>query len=207
MNNMKYIFIFCISFILLGIIFVTVNQSYANKTVENSTTKILEDIKNETYKKYNIGTYKISSNEISIEIIGESEYYNSVKNEIETLIKNVIKSTEFENHSVHIYLSEINRIVSEKDKKELILLKEVYTNLNIFLTESYSEEIVRIAINNNQELIVKVETKLNEKQKSISIGKEIESEIYTFLEENSNEIIKGKPIKIHIYNEHGKKIN
>lgn len=207
MNNMKYIFIFCISFILIGIIFVTANQSYANKTFENSTTKILEDIKNETYKKYNIGTYKINSNEISIEIIGESEYYNSVKNEIETIIKNVIRSTEFENYSVHIYLSKINQIVSQKDKEDLILLKEVYTNLNILLTESYSEQIVRITINNNQELIVKVETKLNKKQKSISIGKEIESEIYTFLEENQNEIIKGKPIKIYIYNKHGKKIN
>lgn len=207
MNNRKYTFVFCVLFIFIGIIFIFASQSYANKTLENSTTKILEDIKNETYKKYNIGTYKISSKEISIEIIGESEYYNSVKDEIETLIKNIIKSTEFENYSVHINQSKINQVISKKDKEELVLLEEVYTNLNILLTKSYSKQIDRITINNNQELFVKVETKLNKKQKSINIGKEIEREIYTFFEENPEEFIMGKPIKIYIYNKYGKKIN
>ena len=198
---------FFVLLFFIGIIFVIANQSYANKTFENNTTKILEDIKNETYKKYNIGTYNISSNEISIEIIGESEYYNSVKNEIENIIKKVIKSTEFESYSIRVYQSKIDQIISEEEKEEVIFLEEVYANLNSILTKSYPKLFVRLTINTSiQDITVKVETSSNQKQKLTNIEKEMETEIYDFLKKNSKGFMEGKPIKIYIYNKHGKKL-
>lgn len=202
----KSVFSLCILFIFLGAIFIFANQSYANKTLENDTSKILKNIKDKTYPKYKIGTYKISSDQIDIEIIGDLEYYYLVKDEVKNLVKDVIKSTELKNYSININQSKTSRKINKEDKRELDLLGDLYTNLSKFLSETYPNQIEQININNTtQKLSVKLVT-LNNKT-SANIGEEIENGIYEFLKTYSNELINEKSIDIYVGDKKGRKIN
>lgn len=202
----KSVFSLCILFIFLGAIFIFANQSYANKTLENDTSKILKNIKDKTYPKYKIGTYKISSDQIDIEIIGDLEYYYLVKDEVKNLVKDVIKSTELKNYSININQSKTSRKINKEDKRELDLLGDLYTNLSKFLSETYPNQIEQININNTtQKLSVKLVT-LNNKT-SANIGEEIENGIYEFLKTYSNELINEKSIDIYVGDKNGRKIN
>lgn len=199
-------FILCI----IGITFIFTNQSSANEAVENNTIKILENIKDKTFPKYKIGTYKISKNKINIEIIGSSEYYNSVKNEVETIIKNTIKSTEIENYSIHINHSQNNQIspkMSEEHKERQDLLHEVYTNINKLLFESYPNQIdkINVSITAQKQLLIEVKTTINQKQ-DLTI-QTMEKKIYGDLENISSKLIKEMPVKLYIYNKNKEKIN
>ncbi|RPJ93955.1 hypothetical protein CW357_17965 [Rummeliibacillus sp. TYF005] len=202
----KSVFSLCILFIFLGAIFIFANQSYANKTLENDTSKILKNIKDKTYPKYKIGTYKISSDQIDIEIIGDLEYYYLVKDEVKNLVKDVIKSTELKNYSININQSKTSRKINKEDKRELDLLGDLYTNLSKFLSETYPNQIEQININNTtQKLSVKLVT-LNNKT-SANIGEEIENGIYEFLKTYSNELVNEKSIDIYVGDKKGRKIN
>lgn len=176
--------------------------------LEKDPIKILDEIKDKTYKEYNINTYKISSNEIDIEIKGSQEYYDSIKNEIKVLVKNTTKSTAFENYSININKSEINQIISEERKEEHRLIHEILATTHDFLSESYPNQIDQINLDYPiPELHVNVNTLLNEKQ--LDVGKEMESKIYMDLEKKLflNKFVKNQSVKIHIYNKHGEKIN
>lgn len=204
--------IFCLGFLLIvGSILIFTSHPYANDNnspSEEEQVKILEELKDKTQNKYTIGTFKIISNEINIEIFGTQEYYNSIKNEVEQLVKNTIKPTAFKNYSVNIIQSNINQIIPEEHRGELFLLKEIYTSINDDLVEFYPKHIERININNTSpELSVKIRTSLDEKQDSI--GKEMADRVYKNIEKelSSNKLIKEKPIKIYIYNKVGEKIN
>lgn len=217
--------IFLVSFCVIGffIIYyglVSLNLSSANVSaekhispVERDTVKILDEIKDKTYKKYNIGTYKINSNEINIEIKGSQEYFESVKNEVKALVKNTTKSTAFENYYININKSEINRVISEEHREEHLLLQEITSTINDYLSESYPNQIDQISLDNTTpELYIEVKTLLNEKQKTSDVVKEMENKInkiYMNLEKKLflNKLLKEKSIKIHIYNKHGDKIN
>ena len=192
---------------IIGIIFIFTNKPYANEMVENNI--VLESIKNNTFPKYKIGTYKISENEINIEILGSSEYYNSVKNEIENIVKNTIKYTDMENYSIRINHNQISQETREEKRKRHELVFEIYTNLNKLLSKSYPNQIDKIdlSITTQKQLFIEVKTTINQKQSLTNIGEKMEKDIYTDLENNSNEITKENPIKIYIYNKDGKKIN
>lgn len=175
--------------------------------LERDTVEILEKIKDKTQKKYNIGTYKINSNEINIEIKGSQEYYDSVKNEVKEVVKNTTKSTAFEKYSINVNKSEINPLISEEQREEHLLIHEISTTINDYLSESYPNQIDQVSLDNTTlELYIEIKTLLNEKQKSSGVGKEIENKI---LEKKLLliKLSKEKSIKIYIYNKNGEKIN
>ena len=175
--------------------------------LERDTVEILEKIKDKTQKKYNIGTYKINSNEINIEIKGSQEYYDSVKNEVKEVVKNKTKSTAFEKYSINVNKSEINPLISEEQREEHLLIHEISTTINDYLSESYPNQIDQVSLDNTTpELYIEIKTLLNEKQKSSGVGKDIENII---LEKKLLliKLSKEKSIKIYIYNKNGEKIN
>ncbi|MFB7158786.1 hypothetical protein [Lysinibacillus sp. NPDC056232] len=77
-------------------------------------------------------TYKISSNEINIAVIRIAEYYTSVKNAIETLVQNVIKSTEFKNYSVHIKKA---KLLLDENQKPTDIGKEMENKITEVLAK------------------------------------------------------------------------
>ena len=128
-------------------------------------------------------------------------------------MKNTTKSTAFENYYININKSEINRVISEEHREEHLLLQEITSTINDYLSESYPNQIDQISLDNTTpELYIEVKTLLNEKQKTSDVVKEMENKInkiYMNLEKKLflNKLLKEKSIKIHIYNKHGDKIN
>lgn len=186
---------------------------------KNNAFEILEKIKSET-QKYTIGTYNINSNidsnskAIDIEIIGSQEYYDSVKNEVKELVINSIKSTEFEGYTVNVNKSKINKIISEETREGHRLMRKIFETLNNEVSETYPEQIDQIDLavdltNETSEFLIEIKTSLNKNQKPPGVVIEIENKVKLNLEKklSSNKLIKERPVKIYIYNKHGKKIN
>lgn len=195
--------------IIAGSVFTFTNRPYAKEEVSPSqkdTYQMLEKIKEKT-AKYKIGTYKISNNNITINILGSQEYYNSVKDEVKEIVENTIKSTPFDKYPIDV---DKNKIASKEVIEGHRLMQEISTTLDSYLAEFYNQKDDEIKLGNtSSEFKIEIKTPLNEKQKESSIGKDMERNIYMHLEKNlpSNKLLKEKEINIFIYNKYGKKIN
>lgn len=144
-------------------------------------------------------------NEIIIPINGSQQYYESVKNEVESLVKEVVKSTPFKDYSVKV---EKNKIGSWDAKEEMELRFEMTKTIQEILTESYPNQIKDISItDSSQDLIIEVNTLLNEKEPT-SIGKEIEAKTNKILKDQfTSNYLKERIVKIYIYNKFGERLN
>lgn len=193
---------------------VSVSAEKDSSPSETETAEILEKIKDKTHKKYNIGTYNINSNVdnnsqgIDIEIIGSQKYYDSVKNEIKEVVKSTTTSTSFEDYSININKSRIDQVISEERREEHLLIHEIMVTINDYLSEFYPDQLDKIDLDYTApELRIEVKLLLNET--ASGEGKEMEKNIYIYLEENlsSNKFVKNKSVKINIFNSHGEKTN
>lgn len=196
--------------LVLGGIFTFTNHPYAkNSNSPSEEVKIIEELKNKAYGQYTIGTFIIGSNEIDVEIVGSQEYYNSIKIEVEQLVKDTIKSTSFENYSIKVSHSNTDQLLSKKDRENLSYLKEIFASINGNLVKSYPKQIEGVNIKDSASsgLSFKIRTSLDKNDESIV--KEMEEKISKLIETelSSNKLIKEKSRIIYIYNKTGEKIN
>lgn len=147
-------------------------------------------------------------NEIIIPINGSQEYYESVKNEVESLVKEVVKSTPFKDYSVKVEKNKIGSFLNAEAKEVMELRFEMTKTIQESLTESYPNQIKDIAItDSSQNLIIKVNTLLNGEEPT-SIGKEIEANINKILKDQfTSNYLKERIVKIYIYNKFGERLN
>lgn len=186
---------------------------------KSAEIQMLEKIEVKLVGKYKIGTYSINthvdnnSQDIDIDVVGSQEYYDSVKHEIKDVVRNLIKSTKFEEYNVNVKKGEIRQRITEEELERNNLLVEIAKKINNELSNAYPNKIdggVDLRIpppEAPQELIVEVSTLLDgEKQEAL--GREIERTIYTTLEKKlaSNKLLKESTVKIFIYNKNKEKI-
>lgn len=186
---------------------------------KSAEIQMLEKIEVKLVGKYKIGTYSINthvdnnSQDIDIDVLGSQEYYDSVKREIKDVVRNLIKSTKFEEYNVNVKKGEIRQRITEEELERNNLLVEIAKKINNELSNAYPNKIdggVDLRIpppEAPQELIVEVSTLLDgEKQEAL--GREIERTIYTTLEKKlaSNKLLKESTVKIYIYNKNKEKI-
>lgn len=186
---------------------------------KSAEIQMLEKIEVKLVGKYKIGTYSINthvdnnSQDIDIDVVGSQEYYDSVKHEIKDIVRNLIKSTKFEEYNVNVKKGEIRQRITEEELERNNLLVEIAKKINNELSNAYPNKIdggVDLRIpppEAPQELIVEVSTLLDgEKQEAL--GREIERTIYTTLEKKlaSNKLLKESTVKIYIYNKNKEKI-
>lgn len=186
---------------------------------KSAEIQMLEKIEVKLVGKYKIGTYSINthvdnnSQDIDIDVVGSQEYYDSVKHEIKDVVRNLIKSTKFEEYNVNVKKGEIRQRITEEELERNNLLVEIAKKINNELSNAYPNKIdggVDLRIpppEAPQELIVEVSTLLDgEKQEAL--GREIERTIYTTLEKKlaSNKLLKESNVKIYIYNKNKEKI-
>lgn len=186
---------------------------------KSAEIQMLEKIEVKLVGKYKIGTYSINthvdnnSQDIDIDVVGSQEYYDSVKHEIKDIVRNLIKSTKFEEYNVNVKKGEIRQRITEEELERNNLLVEIAKKINNELSNAYPNKIdggVDLRIpppEAPQELIVEVSTLLDgEKQEAL--GREIERTIYTTLEKKlaSNKHLKESTVKIYIYNKNKEKI-
>ncbi|MFK5710751.1 hypothetical protein [Lysinibacillus boronitolerans] len=186
---------------------------------KSAEIQMLEKIEVKLVGKYKIGTYSINthvdnnSQDIDIDVLGSQEYYDSVKHEIKDVVRNLIKSTKFEEYNINVKKGEIRQRITEEELERNNLLVEIAKKINNELSNAYPNKIdggVDLRIpppEAPQELIVEVSTLLDgEKQEAL--GREIERTIYTTLEKKlaSNKLLKESTVKIYIYNKNKEKI-
>ena len=204
-NIRKVIFIL-FSLFIVGSIFVFTNQLNAKENTRPSDKEIVNILEK---LKDKIGTYKISLNEIKIEVVGSQEYYDSVKDEVKEFVENTIKSTPFEKYVVKVTKSEISKLVSKEVIEEHHLMQEISTTIEDALSKFYPKQMDQINLENTPtELNIGIKTLLSRKQKKSTMGKEMEKKIFLELDKlHSNKLIKERNIQITIYNKSGEKIN
>lgn len=210
-------FIFIIGFLLiLGGFFNFAGHPFANENTPPSqieTDNLLEEIREKT-QKYPIILNSIDSEGINLGITGSQEYYNSVKHEVEEIVKNTIKSTKFEKYPVVIEKSHVDRKILEEFEKTTDLLIEIERMTTNYLSETYPNQFKRLIGENGnspKEYEYKILTNLDNKQEATDIGKQMENEIYNLIETKlSPNNLKTKQdyvIKVYTFNKNGEKIN
>ena len=179
---------FIVGFLLiLGVFFTFVNNSFANDKTPPSQIEIgnlLEEIKDKT-EKYPIIINSINPEGINFGITGSQEYYDSVKDEVEEIVKNTIKSTKFEKYPVVIEKSHIDKTILEEFDKTTDLLIEIQTITTNYLSESYPDQFKRLIVENGnspKEYEYKILTNLDDKQEITDICNKTENEIYNLIE-------------------------
>lgn len=180
---------------------------------------MLEKIEEKISGKYEIDRLSINthvdnnSKDIDIDIIGSQEYYDSVKNEIKDIVKNLIKSTKFETYNVNVKKSEIAKMINNELLERHNLIGEIGRTIDNDLSIAHPDYIdgINLSISppdSPPELIIEVNT-LVERKKQKTIGKEIENTVYKTLEQKlfSNKLVNKSTVKIYIYNKYKEKIN
>jgi len=186
-----------------------------NSPSKNDEIKVLKNIENKITKKYDISTYKISTNEkkeeIYIEINGSGEYYNSAKKEIIKTLNKITKSTQFEDYSINIHKTKTKHLLSKQQEKENQSVQEIIATTTDYLYNSYPNQIVQINLDfptlAPKFLFIDVKTLINGKQPEVS--KEMEERMFNNLQKKLpfNKFVNNHNIKIRIYNLQGKKMN
>jgi len=211
-------FIFIIGFLLvLGGIFTFTSHPFANDSTPPSDIEIhrvLEEIHGKT-QNYNIIRYSFNYDGIDLAIIGSQEYYDSVKNEVEEIVKNTIKSTAFEKYPIVIEKSNVDKKILEEFEENADLVREVHTITTNYLSESYPNQFKTVIVGGTapSEFAFEISTGLGETQEAIDISEEMENEIYKLIETklSSNKLIKeaqqSDSIRVYIFNKNGEKIN
>ncbi|MEG0449618.1 MAG: hypothetical protein RR595_07170 [Lysinibacillus sp.] len=208
---------FIVGFLLiLGVFFTFVNNSFANDNTPPSQIEIgnlLKELKDKT-EKYPMIVNSINPEGINFGIAGSQEYYNSVKYEVEEIVKNTIKSTKFEKYPVVIEKSHIDRKILEEFVRTTDLFIEIQTIATNYLSESYPDQFKRLILENGNspnEYEYKILTNLDDKQDITDICNKMENEIYNLIETKlSPKNLKTKQdfiIKVSILNKYGEKIN
>ena len=186
---------------------------------KSAEVKMLEKIEGKISGKYEIGGISINthvdnnSKDIDIDILGSQEYYDSVKNEIEEIVKILIKSSKFETYNVNVKKSEIAQMINEELLERHNLISEIGKTIENAISTAHPNTIdgVNMSItppDSPPELLIEVNT-LVERKNEKTIGKEIENTIYKTLEKKlpSNKLVTESTVKINIYNKHKEKIN
>ena len=208
---------FIVGFLLiLGVFFTFANNSFANDKTPPSQIEIgnlLEEIKDKT-EKYPIIINSINPEGINFGITGSQEYYDSVKDEVEEIVKSTIKSTKFEKYPVVIEKSHIDKTILEEFDKTTDLLIEIQTITTNYLSESYPDQFKRLIVENGnspKEYEYKILTNLDDKQETTGICKQMENEIYNLIETklspNNLKTKQDYAIKVYTFNKYGEKIN
>lgn len=220
---------FLIALSIIGIIIIyfgitSINGSAEKESLEkemgpppkNADVKMLEKIEEKISGKYEVERISINthvdnnSKDIDIDIIGSQEYYDSVKNEIEEIVKNLIKSTKFETYRVNVKKSQMindNELLERHN-----LIGEIGKTIDNDLSIAHPGYIdgINLSISppdSPPELIIEINT-LVERKKQKTIGKEIENTVYKILEQKlfSNKLVNKSTVKIYIYNKYKEKI-
>jgi len=211
-------FIFIIGFILvLGGIFTFTSHPFAKDSTPPSDIEIhrvLEEIHGKT-QNYNIIRYSFNYDRIDLAIMGSQEYYDSVKNEVEEIVKNTIKSTAFEKYPIVIEKSNVDKKILEEFEENADLVREIHTITTNYLSESYPNQFKTVIVGGTapSEFAFEISTGLGETQEAIDISEEMENEIYKLIETklSSNKLIKevqqSDSIRVYIFNKNGEKIN
>lgn len=186
---------------------------------KSAEVKMLEKIEEKISGKYDIGGLTISthvdnnSKDIDIDILGSQEYYASVKNEIEEIVKILTKSTKFETYNVNVKKSEIAQMINEELLERHNLISEIGKIIDNDISAAHPNTIDGINMSitppdSPPELIIEVNT-LIERKNQKTIGKEIEKTIYKTLEKKlfSNKLVSESTVNIYIYNKHKEKID
>ncbi|MEA0556254.1 hypothetical protein U1P98_23290 [Lysinibacillus irui] len=97
--------------LLLNFGLATLNSS-AEKNIsppqKNADVKMMEKIEEKLSGKYDISGVSIkihvdnNTKDIYIGVLGNQEYYDSVKQEVKDIVKSLIKSTKFEAYNVNV---------------------------------------------------------------------------------------------------------
>ena len=218
---------FLITLSIMGIFIIYFGIASLNSSAEkkmspppkSAEVKMLEKIEEKISGKYDIGRLNINthvdnnSKGIDIDVFGSQEYYDSVKNEIEEIVKILIKSTKFETYNVNVKKSEIAQMINEELLERHNLISEIGKTIDNAISTAHPNYIDGINMSitppdSPPELIIEVNT-LADRKNQKTIGKEIENTIYKTLEKKlfSNKLVNESTVKIYIYNKHKEKIN
>lgn len=221
----KKVFFIALSVIGLCIIYfgITPLNNSAKKNIspppKSAEVIMLEKIEKKTSGKYDIGGHSISthvdnnSKDIDIDILGSQEYYESVKNEIQDIVKSLTKSTEFEAYNVNVNKNETIQMMNEEELLERhSSINKIAKAIDKKLSTTHANQISGINMNvtppdSPQVLTIEINTLLEGKKQG-ALGVEIRNIVYTMLEKElfSNKLVSESTIEIYIYNKHNEKI-
>lgn len=181
-----------------------VDTTVVNKDEEQnvSTLKMVTEELQEKYVGFVVKT--TSKNELVIQVEGNEEYFNSVKNDIESITKSTIESSPLKEYTVIVERLDLSFITEEdksKNKEQLHLATTIMEGLNDFNV---------------------IEEMNTDYQKSITIHTSIKGsgkdahKLAIEIEEKVNEILHSKELKsasdvdsyeIKVFNTNGKVVN
>ena len=200
-----------VSFNLLNKSF-EVDSAVANKeqqellvTKEELNIPTLKMVKEKLNEKYVVVDVKTTSKkELVIQVVGDEEYFNTVKKEVESIVKSVIKTSTIKDYSVVLERWDLFKMPEEfkKEQKELLRLGKT-------LMEGLKDygEIDDVGFHYQKSITIQTSIKQSDKY-AHKLVIEIEETVNEIL--HSNELNFGSRIdsyEIKILNTHGKVVN
>ncbi|MGE7693707.1 hypothetical protein ACQKNC_06235 [Lysinibacillus sp. NPDC094177] len=186
------ILIVAIALYILLIKFSVADTAVANKEKqvtlitkeEEQEISILNRVTEKIHEKYvGVDVKTTSKKELMIRVVGDEEYYNSVKKDMESIAKSVIKSSPLKNHKVVFERWDLFRIPEEfnkadKENHHLRLLMEVFKDYEVVINISANDQksiIIHTSIKSSDKDAHKLSLKIEETVSKILHSKELNS--------------------------------
>lgn len=142
-------------------------------TKEDHRISTLERITENLHEKYDgVGVKTTSNNELVLQVVGDEEYFNSVKKDMESITKNVIKTTPLKDYRIEferwdIVSGDINNIQKELDHLKETFMEEFknYVMVKNVGVEYKKSITIYTAINSSDEDVHKLVTEIEDKVK------------------------------------------
>lgn len=157
-------------------------------TKEEATLKLVKEKLNE---KYGVDVKTTSKKELVIRVVGDEEYFNSVKKDIESIAKSVIKTSTLKDYTVVFERWDLFKMPEEfkKEQKEILhlgkTLMEVLKDNNVIgdIGTEYQKSItIHTSIKGSENDAHKLAMEIEETVKQILHSKELNSvsQIYSY---------------------------
>ena len=157
-------------------------EPVTQQELNRSRLILVKEKLNEKYVGVDVKT--TSKKELVIQVVGDEEYVNSVKNDMESIAKSVIKSTPLKGYTVHFERWDLFKILEEMttDQQELHLIGETvmeglkeYDLIGDIGTHYQKSITIRTAIKGSNKDARKVAIEIEETVNAILHSKELKS--------------------------------
>ena len=166
------------------------------------TLKMVKEKLNEKYVVVDVKT--TSKKELVIQVVGDEEYFNTVKMEMESIAKSVIKTSTIKDYSVVLERWDLFKMPEEfkKEQKELLHLGKT-------LMEGLKDYGVIGDIGFHYQKAITIQTSIKGSDKNAhKLATEIDEKVYEILHSNElSSVSRIDSYKIIILNTHGKVVN
>lgn len=187
-----------------------VDSSGANKeeqeplVTKEEELKISTLVKEKLNEKYVVDVNTNTKKELMIQVIGDEEYFNSVKKDIESIAKSVIKTSILKDYIVVFERWDLFKMPEEFKKEQ----KEIF-HLGKTLMEGLKDYDVIGDIGTDYQKSITIHTSIKGSEKDAhKLAMEIEETVNEILHSNElNSVSRIDSYEIKILNTHGKVVN